>query len=210
MRCASPRARRMPLDERHGRGRRVGSRRRVPVASCRPHNRRTPVNRALCIGVSAYRSALGGPADLPGVEGDVAEISQLLSSGNSAKYGSMTVLRDEEATRERVLDELGKVLDAAPDDDVFIHTAGHGAVEDGAYYFVPHLGGAPFSPERAVPMTTIRERFEACRARRAVLFLDCCHTGASSPATRARALLIPPWRGARSSARSTSRAARAR
>ncbi len=135
------------------------------------------MNRALCIGVSVYGCATGQLIDLPGVAGDVLEISQLLSSGDGANYGSTTVLRDAQATRERVLAELQNVFNAASDDNVFVHMAGHGAMTDDAYYFVPHLGGSPFFAEGAVPMSAIRELFEACSARRVLLFLDCCHSG---------------------------------
>ena len=114
---------------------------------------------------------------MPGVAQDVAEIARLLSSGDGAKHGSTVVLQDEFATRERVLDELDNVLDAAADDDVFIHMAGHGAVVGGAYYFVPHLGGDGVTADRAVPMSAVRQRFEACAARRVILFLDCCYSG---------------------------------
>ena len=132
------------------------------------------MNRALCIGVSNY----GGVAsDLPGVANDVAAVAGLLSGDGGAFGGATQLLRDEEATRERVLVELKRALTDGSAEQVFIYLAGHGMAAGGRYYFVPRNLRAADPEATAVPLADVRELFEACPAKRVLLFLDCCHSG---------------------------------
>lgn len=133
-----------------------------------------PMNKALCIGVSDY----GSPEDdLPGVANDVAAVAALLSGDGGAFGGGTRIILDSAATRERVLAELEAVFVADPADTVFVYLAGHGTAEGDRYYFVPRDVGGGTAEDWAVPLMRVRELFEACPARRALLFLDCCHSG---------------------------------
>ena len=135
-------------------------------------------NKALVIGVSEYPIAAWR---LPAVAGDVREIAALLSSKHGSFHGhSVTVLTDDKATKNSVLDALREVFEtAAADDTVFVYLAGHGSADtrDGSFYFIPHDTNGLDLSETAVPLSNVRELFNASKSNRAFMWLDFCHSG---------------------------------
>lgn len=135
------------------------------------------MNRALCIGVSDY----GGDADLPGVANDVASVASLLAGDGGAFGGGTVLLRNSEATRDRVMAELERAFADGQAEQVFVYLAGHGRATGGKYYYEPSDTRAADPEGSMVSLERVRELFEGCRAKRALLFLDCCHSGGIVP-----------------------------
>jgi uncharacterized caspase-like protein len=113
----------------------------------------------------------------------------LVTEANFAK-DHVKVLVDEQATKERVLGEIGdKWLPrvAHPNDLVLIFVSSHGSPsqmdEEGLNYLVLHNTDPESLFATGLPMqdlaSAIRRRVHA---RRVVLIIDACHSGAANPA----------------------------
>jgi hypothetical protein len=134
-----------------------------------------PTNRALVVGVSNYPPDIG---TLPGVAADVREISKLLSSKNGRFVRrDVQTLTDSKANRAAVLRALELTFQADPEDTLFAYLAGHGAVENGAFYFLSHDAVLGSLGKTAVSLKEVKRLFDNSPSRRAFLFLDCCHSG---------------------------------
>lgn len=130
-------------------------------------------NMALVVGVNNYRAPF---SKLPAVAADVREIAKVLQSKDGAFTRSGTeVLANNQATKAAVESALARAFKA--DDTVFVYIAGHGAVENGEYYFVPHDAYAGDLRKSAVALADIKRLFDKCNSERVFLWLDCCHSG---------------------------------
>ncbi len=94
------------------------------------------VQRALIIGINIYKPPLNAPVsnnprpytNLDGCVNDATAMRDLAMAKYSFKAENMTTLLNEEASRERILNELKKLVnDAKKGDVVFIYYAGHGS-----------------------------------------------------------------------------------
>ena len=80
--------------------------------------------------------------------------------------------------KAEVLAALRKTFTGAKSTDtVFVYLAGHGAVEGGEYYFIPHDAKLGRFSETAVPLAEIKRLFDRTASRRVFLWLDFCHSG---------------------------------
>lgn len=130
-------------------------------------------NRALAVGVSRYRPPI---SDLPAVAADVREIAKLLGSRDGAFQRSHTrVLADRSATKDSVESALAEAFGA--EDTAFVYLAGHGAVVDGEYYFLPSDTDNADLPNSAISLSEVKRQFDAYKGRRVFVWLDCCHSG---------------------------------
>jgi len=137
----------------------------------------------LAIGVSQYQqSALNiqfADADAQAVASTLAAQAQ----GPLYRGVRTLVLRNEEVTRERVLEAMERFLgQAGPDDVAAIFLAGHG-VEDistSSYYFLTHNATAENLRTLALRMSDFDEMVRLLRrnVRGVVVMLDTCHAGA--------------------------------
>ena len=131
------------------------------------------MNKALVVGVSKYRQPF---SKLPAVASDVREIAKVLQSRNGAFARSGTVvLADNQATKAAVESALVDAFKA--DDTAFVYIAGHGAVENDEYYFIPHDAKSGGLKSTAVSLAYIKRIFDKCQSERVFLWLDCCHSG---------------------------------
>lgn len=137
---------------------------------------KTGHERALVIGVSTYPPPV---RTLPAVANDVREIAGLLrSDGGQFPDRNVTELVEASATRDNVLKTIDSAFNSvAADDSVFVYMAGHGAVENGDYYFVAHDSNPDQLAASGVPLTLVKNAFESSRSQRAFLWLDFCHSG---------------------------------
>jgi hypothetical protein len=133
-------------------------------------------DRALIIGVGTYRA---GIKSLQAVSSDVREIGQLLGSAQGGfNGGNVTVLDDQKADRAKVLQELGAtLLGAAEDQTIFVYMAGHGTVENGKYFFLPHDTDRSAIESTSIPLLEIKRLFDQSPSKRLFLWLDFCHSG---------------------------------
>jgi Caspase domain len=136
---------------------------------------RTPKNRALVIGISNYPT---GITNLPAVSNDVREMAKVLGSKNGRfSSADIRILTNRQAKRREVLAELKWAFQASPGATIFAYLAGHGAVADGQYYFVPHDTKVENLASTAIPLETIKSLFDKTLSTQAFLWLDFCHSG---------------------------------
>lgn len=145
----------------------------VQRATKRPKN---PRQRALVVGISNYPAPI---TKLPCVSTDVREIGKLLGSKNGTFAGpNITLLRDSNATRTKIITALKQTLAGAQaNDTVFVYLAGHGGVDNGDYYFIPYDTNAGALAKTGLPLTQIRDLFDQSSSHQVFLWLDFCHSG---------------------------------
>lgn len=98
-------------------------------------------------------------------------------------------LKDEEATRKRILAELPKHLEKAGEGDLLVfYYAGHGCRDDdsGAMYFANYDATAPFA-KTGWKMSSVFDEIESkFRGSSALLMADCCYSGSIAVEARKR------------------------
>jgi hypothetical protein len=98
---------------------------------------------ALLVGISEYESPL--VSDLEGPVHDIAALKKALIEHWEFPEKSIVTLVDSDATRPRVLEELGKLKDKTnPGDHIFFYFSGHGTSrrDEGHDIPLPHTSGA--------------------------------------------------------------------
>ncbi len=147
------------------------------------------------VGINKYvRSETYPPLHFPVADADAIQklFQQEEMSGNKL-FADVRVwdgLRDENATRQAIRDELAAMAKEVKEDDVvFLFFSGHGRVPSGQemFYYIPYLPKpAPGSAmlvdpleEREVGLNTamLAETIRNLAARRVVLVVDACQSG---------------------------------
>ena len=137
---------------------------------------RTGREQALVIGISDYQSPI---PKLPAVANDVREMAALLGS-EKGQFPAQNVLRltDAEATCNKVIEAIETTFaKVETDSPVFAYMAGHGSVVGGEYYFVAQDTSVKDIRKTGVPLSRIKEAFDASPSQQAFLWLDFCHSG---------------------------------
>ncbi|WP_078871763.1 caspase, EACC1-associated type [Streptomyces sp. NRRL S-337] len=132
-------------------------------------------SRVVLVGASSYAHL----AALPAVTANVAAMQEVFAS--EAVWGlpaaHCTVLHDPHGPRE----VSQAIKDAAREatDALIFYYAGHGLIDPatGELYLALHDSHAQEVYDSAVPYQWIRRPFEASRAARRVVVLDCCYSG---------------------------------
>jgi len=92
---------------------------------------------------------------------------------------NVTLLADEDATRERIWRALaGLRRKAHKQDSVWIFYAGHGAPEGDDFYWVPHDGNVDDLYSTGLSRRDLNRLLDDLHAERIVVFMDCCHAAA--------------------------------
>ena len=138
------------------------------------------VGRALLVGVNR---------DLRYCGRDAGTLAETLVGKCGFRQDMVRVLRDDEPrssfarpTQSAILAQLDWLLGSArPDERAVFFFSGHGGVVDGQGYLLPVDGDRSRPADTLVSMRDIRQRFERCRARQKLVFLDACHAGAALP-----------------------------
>ncbi|MCI0663255.1 MAG: caspase family protein [Acidobacteria bacterium] len=135
---------------------------------------------AVIIGVSSYRDE--GISDLQYADDDARDLRDFLQrpEGGGFKATDILYLENEQATIENVKAALDRILTQAGTDDLILFfIAGHGGPDPYApqnLYYVLHDTKVRDLSGTALPMTTLQEKFNQARARRALVFVDTCHS----------------------------------
>jgi hypothetical protein len=135
---------------------------------------------ALIVGVSRYRDE--GVSDLQFADADARELRDFLRrpEGGGFKPDDILYLENEQATVESVTAALDRILSqAGPNDLILLFIAGHGGPDPYApqnLYYIMHDTRVADLSRTALPMTTLQEKLNLARARRAVVFIDTCHS----------------------------------
>lgn len=141
---------------------------------------------ALIIGVGEYQHI--SFANVPIAAKDADEIKSVLADSQHCGYpdAQVTLLRNEQATRQAVLaalDELAGKL--GEDDTLFLFFVGHGQYgTDGNYYLTTHdtrLKGNRVKAETGVSEGELVDRLRKVKAKRLLMAINACHSGALSP-----------------------------
>ena len=137
---------------------------------------------AILIGIDKYHESLGS---LKYAGADCRILRDTLVSGPLGFPEDQVLLLDDSAEPDRrptfanIHSFLGSWLAAPKEDDlVFVYFAGHGRLVDGKNYLVPGDATLASIHTLGIPLRHIQDVLESCKARRKLLVLDACHSGA--------------------------------
>ena len=137
--------------------------------------------RALLVGIDEYPDAT-----LSCCANDARGLADALES---TEYGFATsLLTDKEATRRQIMRQLANVEDSPP--RLFVlYFAGHGCVTSLGTYLVT-IDGEPYNEGLGLDILARILENLAAKDVTTIVILDCCHSGAASPWSGARALHV--------------------
>jgi hypothetical protein len=117
---------------------------------------------------------------------DAPALAEVLADPEIGDY-EVQVLQDPTVQDARLaIDEFFSL--ARPEDLKVFYFAGHGLKgEDGRLYFAASDSRIRLLPSTAIPASFVNDAMTGCRARRVVLLLDCCYSGAFPAGMTARA-----------------------
>ena len=130
---------------------------------------------AVVIGISAYERL----PELPGAVPDAENVATELR----ARQFEVTLLRDREATRSRITEELGDRLlpRLQSGDRVFVYFAGHGVTvgdgEDAMGYLMPVEGDNERRMATGIAMSELQRLFALYPAKHVMFVADACYSG---------------------------------
>lgn len=147
---------------------------------------------AVIIGIGKYQHP--GINQLNYTVADAKAIYDFLTTKGGFKTENVKLLLDNEATTTNIKSALGTFLSrkAMENDTVFIYFSGHGAPEpdpsstdgDGmSKYIVTYDSNPEELYATAFPMEEIKKIFQRIEAKKIVLFIDACYSGASGGRT---------------------------
>nr|HID13353.1 caspase family protein [Anaerolineae bacterium] len=155
------------------------------------HNTNDRDKWALLIGINKY-AKLAARYQLNGCVNDVELMAGILQDNFGFPADHITLLKDEEATRDNILANMDELVDRVAEDDiVVIHYSGHGSQMrdregDEADGFdetiVPHDSGRTPHPNRDITDDEIYARLLRLTETTpyVTLIFDCCHSGTIS------------------------------
>lgn len=134
---------------------------------------------AVLIGVDGYKHV----RPLVHCNDDVRLLRRTLTERGGLRAGHILSLSEEESTpsptRENILRRVPKHLNKArPGDSVLVFFSGHGFRDAAGKTYLAPIDCRPGELEdTAVPLATLREHLQACRAAVKLLVIDACHAG---------------------------------
>jgi WD40 repeat protein len=144
----------------------------------------------LAVGISKYSNP---HFNLKYAASDAAAFAGLWKPHAGTLYSDVVVtdLADDQATASNVRSALFKLMENATDQDtVVLFFSGHGLVlPDGSYYFATYeIDPATVDTVAAtgLPWTSLQTALAQIKARRVLMFLDACHSGAALGDRQAR------------------------
>jgi Caspase domain len=138
---------------------------------------------ALVVGSSRYADRR--LTRLVSPEADVAGLSALLESPELGQFDEVRTLVD--AAHSELLKEMWRFLggDKRADDFVLVYYSGHGVKdEQGKLYLACPDTDTDLLRATAIPAADLTDALDQCRARRQVVILDCCNSGAFRRGTK--------------------------
>jgi len=148
---------------------------------------------ALVIGVGSYPQ--GGPGAVPPLEfavRDADALAEMLHRLAGFAPADVTLLREAEATRQRILDALRLLRSQAAEQDVvLVFFSGHGTTGSGPdgrvhYYLVPHDGRLDDLAGTALRDDVVEELVGQIPAKQVVVLLDACFSGRAGQVARVK------------------------
>ena len=144
---------------------------------------------ALLIGVSEYGQGL---TNLPGTEADLQAMQQVLENPQVGAFDQVQVLPNPNRTQMAVAIDTLFTQDRKRDDLVLLYFSGHGVRDDdGSLYFAANNtqknAQGRLSTPTALDAATLHRFMTRSRAKRLVVILDCCFSGAFAQDMSAKA-----------------------
>jgi len=146
---------------------------------------------ALIIGIGHYN---GPAADLKGVPADIV-MAKEMARAMGISDNNITVMRDEEATKKRVLEVMRSFSNKAADGGrVFIYFSGHGT-----RYYNPFINncveGLLTYDYEVISNTELAEATKNLNKSvdKSILLVDTCHSGGVVNTTKTRSVLNPSY-----------------
>ncbi|MCP4699590.1 MAG: caspase family protein [Gammaproteobacteria bacterium] len=128
----------------------------------------------------ALIAGIGDDPKLKCTINDAKGLAAILKDEGRCAYpaGQVHLLTEGQATRAGILDALDELAkNAGQDATVMIYFSGHGYVQNGAYYLIPHGCTQQTFPATAITGAEFATKIAAIPATRKVILLDCCHAG---------------------------------
>lgn len=146
----------------------------------------------LVIGIEKYKDAR---LNLRYACADARAIYDLMVASDCGMFpkDNVRLLLDDEATKDNVWKALsGLRRNAGENDTVWIYYAGHAAPEESNIYWVTYDADVDDLYATGIPSSQISQVLCDIRAKRQLLFLDCCHAAAAAVQKNpTRAVLTP-------------------
>jgi hypothetical protein len=130
---------------------------------------------ALLIATSDYNDAALRQLRAPGR--DASELSDVLRNPMIGMFDVQTLINAPSGELQEKIAEF--CADRDPDDHLLIYLSCHGLLDDsGRLYYAAKNTRRQREAATAVAASWLNERLDDCRARRQIVVLDCCHSGA--------------------------------
>jgi hypothetical protein len=128
-------------------------------------------------GIDKYRSS---EINLDFAAVDVKAIVKYLDLGSKGihKETLPKVIIDAKATKREIIAQLAELEKSNPEDSVILIFAGHGQMEDGEWYFLPHDVDLKQIKKTSISAREIQDALVAAPARRIFMMFDSCNSGA--------------------------------
>lgn len=132
---------------------------------------------ALIIGISKYEKA--GP--LENAENDAKGIKDVLVSKYDYKEENITLLLNESATKDNIMDEYCKYFDGTgKNDSLIVYYAGHGNTKlgiDGNQGFLIPYDGTEENWNTLISWDELRDKAQLIKAKHIFFIFDACYSG---------------------------------
>ena len=153
---------------------------------------------AFLVGVDDYRQGVKGSyTPLNFAARDAQALGQLLAGSGGFAAAAVTLLSNQTATRDRIVEGLRALRTRVGEEDsVVLFFSGHGSVGPGPdgrlhYYLVPHDGQVTDLAGTALMDDLLEELIGQLPARQVVVILDACYSGGGGGVIRSRAMTNP-------------------
>jgi len=153
------------------------------------------------VGVSEYQ-ANSGLKQLGSAAEDAQAVSDFFNESSNfyAHPPHIWLLKNADATKEKILESRYLLMQSKVDDEVIVFFAGHGLLDahkDDTYYFCTPDISVDHPEARGLPYDQIEGLLDGIPARDKLLMMDTCHAGEVDPTTTTvtDALAQPEKRG---------------
>jgi WD40 repeat protein len=127
------------------------------------------------IGVSDYIDA---GMNLKYAAKDIMDFAAMVEESKKEK-AVVTLFLNHDATRDQVLAVKKKLTESGPDDIVILSLSGHGLLDEELdFYFATHDMDFSHPALRGLPFHLVEDLLDSIPARKKVLLIDACHSGA--------------------------------
>ncbi|WP_158027186.1 caspase family protein [Labilibacter marinus] len=109
---------------------------------------------------------------------DADDITQLFKKDKQFKNSYIKTLKDDQATKENILELKSFIANARRDDVVILFIAGHGILDSKLdYYYCTYDTDFSNPAERGLSYSNIEQMLDGITALKKIILMDTCHSG---------------------------------